>query len=219
MRLRNAFKYSVLEASKLVSTKTLLLKHYYRRQGETITISKGECTSPWIAKTLFIENLVRGDGFHHWHGLRRSSPLTFCGWFKAKHGWNIGIHRHHAATPPEATFSFHRRPHASTDPFFGWLIGELWRMLRPKASGFSQALLMSEITKWILQALGLNSEILRSVCWAAGSPSHPHWGWDVHPPRNTGQLANALATQSQNPPFGWSPLLRHALFPNLVSQG
>ena len=33
MRLRNAFKYSVWEASKLVSTKTLLLKHYYRRQG------------------------------------------------------------------------------------------------------------------------------------------------------------------------------------------
>ena len=32
-RLRNAFKYSVLEASKLVSTKTLLLKHYDRRQG------------------------------------------------------------------------------------------------------------------------------------------------------------------------------------------
>ena len=33
MRPRNAFKYSVFEASKLVSTKTLLLKHYYRRQG------------------------------------------------------------------------------------------------------------------------------------------------------------------------------------------
>ena len=33
MRLRNAFKYSVLEASKLVLTKTLLLKHCYRRQG------------------------------------------------------------------------------------------------------------------------------------------------------------------------------------------
>ena len=33
MRLRNAFKYSVFEASKSVSTKTLLLKHYYRRQG------------------------------------------------------------------------------------------------------------------------------------------------------------------------------------------
>ena len=32
-KLRNAFKYSVFEASKLVSTKTLLLKHYYRRQG------------------------------------------------------------------------------------------------------------------------------------------------------------------------------------------
>ena len=26
-------RYSVFEASKLVSTKTLLLKHYYRRQG------------------------------------------------------------------------------------------------------------------------------------------------------------------------------------------
>ena len=33
MRLRNAFKYSVFEASELVSTKTLVLKHYYRRQG------------------------------------------------------------------------------------------------------------------------------------------------------------------------------------------
>ena len=29
MRLRNAFTNSVYEASKLVSTKTLLLKHYY----------------------------------------------------------------------------------------------------------------------------------------------------------------------------------------------
>ena len=34
MRLRNAFKYSVFEASSLVSTKTPLLKHYYRRQGQ-----------------------------------------------------------------------------------------------------------------------------------------------------------------------------------------
>ena len=34
MRLRNAFKYSVFEASKSVSTKTPLLKHYYRRQGQ-----------------------------------------------------------------------------------------------------------------------------------------------------------------------------------------
>ena len=33
MRLRSAFKYSVFDASKLVSTKTLLLKHRYRRQG------------------------------------------------------------------------------------------------------------------------------------------------------------------------------------------
>ena len=33
LRLRNAFKNSVAEASKLVSTKTLLLKHHYRRQG------------------------------------------------------------------------------------------------------------------------------------------------------------------------------------------
>ena len=33
MRLRNAFKNSVFEASKLVSTKTLVLKHYYRRPG------------------------------------------------------------------------------------------------------------------------------------------------------------------------------------------
>ena len=33
MRLRNAFKLSVFEVSKLVSTKTLLLKHYYRCQG------------------------------------------------------------------------------------------------------------------------------------------------------------------------------------------
>ena len=30
LRLRNAFKDRVFEASKLVSTKTLLLKHYYR---------------------------------------------------------------------------------------------------------------------------------------------------------------------------------------------
>ena len=33
LRLRNAFKNNVFEARKLVSTKTLLLKHYYRRQG------------------------------------------------------------------------------------------------------------------------------------------------------------------------------------------
>ena len=33
MRLWNAFKYSVFEASKLVPAKTLLLKHYCRRQG------------------------------------------------------------------------------------------------------------------------------------------------------------------------------------------
>ena len=34
-RLWNAFKYSVFEASKPVSTKTLLLKHDYRHQGKT----------------------------------------------------------------------------------------------------------------------------------------------------------------------------------------
>ena len=33
MRLRNAFKNSIFEAPKLVTTKTLLVKHYYRRQG------------------------------------------------------------------------------------------------------------------------------------------------------------------------------------------
>ena len=33
LRLQNFFKDGVFEASKLVSTKTLLLKHYYRRQG------------------------------------------------------------------------------------------------------------------------------------------------------------------------------------------
>ena len=32
----NAFKNSVFEASKLFPTKTLLLKHYYRRQGLTL---------------------------------------------------------------------------------------------------------------------------------------------------------------------------------------
>ena len=37
MRLRNAFKNSAFEAPKLVSTKTLLLKHCYRCQG----ISRG----------------------------------------------------------------------------------------------------------------------------------------------------------------------------------
>ena len=35
LRLWNALKYSVLGASKLVSTKTLLLKHYHRRQGKS----------------------------------------------------------------------------------------------------------------------------------------------------------------------------------------
>ena len=39
MRLRNAFENIVSEASELVSTKTLLLKHYYRRQGF--------CQLPW----------------------------------------------------------------------------------------------------------------------------------------------------------------------------
>ena len=33
LRFRNTFNNSVFEASKLFSTKTLLLKHYYRRQG------------------------------------------------------------------------------------------------------------------------------------------------------------------------------------------
>ena len=35
VRLRNAFKYCAFEASKLVSTKTLFLKHCYHRQGCT----------------------------------------------------------------------------------------------------------------------------------------------------------------------------------------
>ena len=36
MRLRNAFKNSGFETPKLVTTKTLLLKHYYRRQGNQV---------------------------------------------------------------------------------------------------------------------------------------------------------------------------------------
>ena len=35
-------KRSVFEASKLVSTKTLLLKHYYRRQGTILGSAKWE---------------------------------------------------------------------------------------------------------------------------------------------------------------------------------
>ena len=41
MRLQNAFKYSVFEASKLVSTKTRLLKHYYRHQGNSGGLGAG----------------------------------------------------------------------------------------------------------------------------------------------------------------------------------
>ena len=37
LRLRNAFKNRVLEAPRLVTTKTLLLKHYDRRQGLPLT--------------------------------------------------------------------------------------------------------------------------------------------------------------------------------------
>ena len=36
LRLRNTLKHSVFEGSKLVSTKTLELKHYYRRQGKRL---------------------------------------------------------------------------------------------------------------------------------------------------------------------------------------
>ena len=39
MRPRNAFKNRVFEASEVVPTKTLLLKHYYRRQGVIVWIS------------------------------------------------------------------------------------------------------------------------------------------------------------------------------------
>ena len=45
MRLQNAFKYSGFEASELVSTKTLLLKHYFCRQGilcSSVTITNLE---------------------------------------------------------------------------------------------------------------------------------------------------------------------------------
>ena len=35
MGLQNAFKNSFFKASELVSTKTILLKHYYRRQGHS----------------------------------------------------------------------------------------------------------------------------------------------------------------------------------------
>ena len=40
LRLRNAFKNSAFEASKLVSTKALLLKHYYCRQGQHVNGEK-----------------------------------------------------------------------------------------------------------------------------------------------------------------------------------
>ena len=45
MRLQTAIENCVFEASKLVSTKTLLLKHFYRRQGQPCSdkpVWKGE---------------------------------------------------------------------------------------------------------------------------------------------------------------------------------
>ena len=52
LRLRNAFKYSVFEASKWVSTRTLLLKHYYRHQGREVS-QRYECdTTPRQARKM-----------------------------------------------------------------------------------------------------------------------------------------------------------------------
>ena len=63
LRLRNAFKYSVFEASKMVSTKTLLLKHYHRRQGNSLKRFLGcsEADSPMVlcARTLLLEHPSR----------------------------------------------------------------------------------------------------------------------------------------------------------------
>ena len=64
-RLRNAFKNSVFEAPKLVSTKTLLLKHYYRRQGfQEPTWGGGFCrffSLPLEQKSLHTQLLLLGN--------------------------------------------------------------------------------------------------------------------------------------------------------------
>ena len=87
-RLRNAFKHSVLEASKLVSTKTLLLKHYYRRQGvwfARATPEKGSQTAVSSLSTLerFLERGVyrRRRGLGTWAGgvsVRRCGDSKSC---------------------------------------------------------------------------------------------------------------------------------------------
>ena len=61
LRLWNAFKNSILEASKLVSTKTLLLKHYCRRQGKCCNL-KVRIFGPWD-RSISAEMLqfVRGE--------------------------------------------------------------------------------------------------------------------------------------------------------------
>ena len=61
MRLRNAFKNSVFEAPKLVTTKTLLLKHYYRHQGSTWVKSPWALASSWLSLS----------GYHVWDGAQK----------------------------------------------------------------------------------------------------------------------------------------------------
>ena len=60
MRLRNAFKCSVFEISELVSTKTLLLKHYYRRSKIPV-FQFTVCTSWFCAPLRLVVAVISGQ--------------------------------------------------------------------------------------------------------------------------------------------------------------
>ena len=83
MRLRNAFKNSVFEASKWVSTKTLLLKHYYRRQGsfqtqELAILIPIRCLETNLASRWEGVRLPRASGKSpDFPGSSRTSPEVF----------------------------------------------------------------------------------------------------------------------------------------------
>ena len=70
VRLLNAFKNSVFEAHKLVTTKTLVLEHYYRRQGSSENENKapfcGELSRSGLKLSSAIENFKRDSNFWAW---------------------------------------------------------------------------------------------------------------------------------------------------------
>ena len=61
LRLQYAIQNSVFEASKLVSTKALLLQHYYRHQGFWIFFFVSRCPSSVDGQGLCNLSVLRGD--------------------------------------------------------------------------------------------------------------------------------------------------------------